>query len=200
MRQGSREALLAGAGSRRSKGEDMFLINALASAVLSILALSDLRRRRLPNAIVASFAALYFVHAWLGGETRTGLEAHLASGALALALAALLFRFGWLGGGDAKLFAAVFLWAGPAYAASVFFIVSFAGLLLAMVQLGMARTGRAHAADAKVSWLAPARGVPYGVALAIGGLAAVWAPLTLTPAAPLQHAAWQPLSIHARLI
>jgi prepilin peptidase CpaA len=181
----------------------MFLINALASAVLSILALSDLRRRRLPNATVAGFAALYFLHAWLGGESRGGIEAHAATGAAALALSALLFRFGWLGGGDAKLFAAVFLWTGPAYAATVFFIVSLAGLMLAMVQLGAGRIGRARAAESTLAWLAPARGVPYGVALAIGGVAAVWlpvpVPVALAHAAPLQHAASQP-SIHARLI
>jgi prepilin peptidase CpaA len=174
----------------------MFFINALASAVLSILALSDLRRRRLPNAAVASFAALYFLHAWLAGESRAGIEAHAATGAAALVLAALLFRFGWLGGGDAKLFAAVFLWTGPAYAATVFFIVSFAGLMLAMVQLGVGRIGRDGPAESKLAWLAPARGVPYGVALALGGLAAVWLPLTLMHAAP---PASQP-SLHARLI
>lgn len=177
----------------------MFLINALASAVLSILALSDLRRRRLPNATVAGFAALYFLHAWLSGESRVGIEAHAATGAAALVLSALLFRFGWLGGGDAKLFAAVFLWTGPAYAATVFFIVSLAGLMLAMAQLGAGRIGRARAAESTLAWLAPARGVPYGVALAVGGLAAVWLPVPLAHAAPQQHAASQP-SIHARLI
>jgi len=177
----------------------MFLINALASAVLSILALSDLRRRRLPNVAVASFAALYFLHAWLAGESRAAMEAHAATGAAALVLAALLFRFGWLGGGDAKLFAAVFLWTGPAYAATVFFIVSCAGLMLALVQIGAGRIARRGPAEPKLAWLAPARGVPYGVALALGGLAAVWLPHTLTHATTPQHMAWQS-SLHARLI
>ncbi|MDG0023283.1 prepilin peptidase [Trinickia sp. Y13] len=176
----------------------MFLINALASALLLTLALSDLRRRRLPNASVAAFAALYLAHAWLGAENSTGFEHHLATGALALVLSALLFRFGWLGGGDAKLFAAVFLWSGPAHASTVFFIVSFLGLLLALAQLALRRVPSAAAIDPDRGWLAPARGVPYGVALAAGGIAAIWLPPAIGHAPVLGHAAWS-LLIHARL-
>lgn len=176
----------------------MYLIDALASAVLSMLALCDLRRRRLPNAAVAAFAALYFAQAWLAGESHFGLVAHVVTGFVALLLTAVLFHFGWLGGGDAKLFAAVFLWTGPAHATTVFFIVSVAGLFLALAQVATAKIQRDTTGSAKLEWLAPARGVPYGVALAVGGIAAVWLPLVLAHAASMQHAAW-PLSIHARL-
>ncbi|TAM55549.1 MAG: hypothetical protein EPN57_02135 [Paraburkholderia sp.] len=176
----------------------MFLINALASALLLMLALSDLRRRRLPNAIVAAFAALYLAHAWLSAQSLAGFERHLATGALALVLSALLFRFGWLGGGDAKLFAAVFLWSGPAYASTVFFIVSFLGLLLALAQLALRRAPSAAAANPELGWLAPARGVPYGVALAAGGVAAIWLPPAPGYAPVVGHAAWLLLT-NARL-
>lgn len=176
----------------------MFLINALASASLLTLALCDLRRRRLPNAIVAAFAMLYLAHAWFGAQSWPGFERHVAAGAVALVLSALMFRFGWLGGGDAKLFSAVFLWAGPAYANTVFFIVSLLGLLLALAQLALRRTPREAATPPGLAWLAPARGVPYGVALAAGGVAAVWLPPALGHAPVLGHAAW-PLLIHARL-
>jgi len=176
----------------------MYLIDALASALLSMLALSDLRRRRLPNAAVAAFALLYFAQAWFVGESLLGLEAHVVAALVSLLLAALLFRFGWLGGGDAKLFAAVFLWTGPFHATTVFFIVSLSGLLLALVQLATRKMQHDAAGTPNLAWLAPARGVPYGVALAVGGITAVWLPLALTHAAPTQHAAWQ-LSIHARL-
>jgi prepilin peptidase CpaA len=189
---------LAGAGTRRSKGEFMFLINALASALLAMLALSDLRWRRLPNAVVASFAALYFMHAWAGGETRFEVVAHLATGAVALVLAAFLFRLGWLGGGDAKLFAAVFLWTDLAHATTVFFIVSLFGLILAVAQLAWRLGQRGRTAAAELGRLSPARGVPYGVALAVGGIAAVWLPHALSHALPLQHAA-RPFLAYARL-
>jgi prepilin peptidase CpaA len=176
----------------------MFSVLTLACALLAMLALSDLRRRRLPNAIVAAFAALYFAQAWLSGVGRIGLEAHLATGAAALLLAALLFRFGWLGGGDAKLFGAVFLWSGPALAATVFFIVSLFGLMLGLAQIAIGRLQRDPGAAQTPGWLAPKRGVPYGVALAVGGAAAVWLPAVHAHAHSLHLAAW-PLSIHARL-
>lgn len=176
----------------------MFLINALASALLAMLALSDLRQRRLPNAMVAGFAALYFAHAWSGGASRVEIETHLATGAAALVLAALMFRFGWLAGGDAKLFAAVFLWTDLPHATTVFFIVSFIGLMLAVAQLAWRLVERAQAAVSDQGWLSPARGVPYGVALAAGGIAAVWLPRVAPHALRLQHAAW-PLLSHARL-
>ncbi len=176
----------------------MFSVHALACALLVTLAVFDLRRRRLPNAIVAAFAVLYFAQAWIGGAHRIGLETHVAAGVAAFALAALLFRFGWLGGGDAKLFGAVFLWSGPAFAMTVFFIVSLVGLVLGLTQMALARMQRNGAAAAH-GWLAPSRGVPYGVALALGGMAAVWLPLVHVQAVSPHLAAW-PLSVPVRLI
>lgn len=176
----------------------MFSILTLACALLAMLAVSDLRRRRLPNAIVAAFAALYFAQAWIAGESRIELVAHVATGAAILLIAALLFRFGWLGGGDAKLFGAVFLWSGPAFAATVFFTVSLFGLVLGIAQMAIGRMQRNPDAAWALAWLAPARGVPYGVALAAGGIAAVWLPALNGHALSPHLAAW-PLSIHARL-
>ncbi|MGG1944789.1 prepilin peptidase [Trinickia sp. NRRL B-1857] len=174
-------------------------IDAVACAALSILAISDLRRRRLPNAVVAAYAALYFLHARYAGESRAALEAHIAIGVGALVFGALLLRLGWLGGGDAKLFAAVFLWTGPSYASAVFFVVSFCGLIIALAQLAYGRARHGASPPAAFEWLAPARGVPYGVALAAGGIAAIWLPLAHAHTVPLHQAAWLP-SIHARLI
>lgn len=175
----------------------MFSVATLACALLAMLAVSDLRQRRLPNAIVAVFAIMYLAQAWIAGESRIGLLAHVATGIAALVLAAVLFRFGWLGGGDAKLFGAVFLWSGPAQAATVFFIVSLFGLILGLAQIAIGRMQRDPPAFA-LGWLAPKRGVPYGVALAAGGIAAVWLPLAHSHAFAL-HLAALPLSIHARL-
>jgi prepilin peptidase CpaA len=177
----------------------MFSVHALACALLATLAVSDLRRRRLPNAIVAAFAILYFAQAWIAGESRLVLGTHIAVGVAALALAAALFRFGWLGGGDAKLFGAVFLWSGPALATTVFFIVSLIGLMLGLVQIAIGRMPRNGNTAPAHGWLAPARGVPYGVALAAGGVAAVWLPLAHTHAVASHLAAW-PLPISVRLI
>jgi len=150
-------------------------VHAAAYGVLALLAIYDLRSRRLPNAAVAAFAALYFVNAATvsAGPAVWGL--HLACGAAALIVAATMFRFGWLGGGDVKLGAAVFLWAGS-QAWPVFVSVSLCGLVVALAVLAVAGLQRIPAcADAGrwCPWLAPARGVPYGVALALGGSLAV---------------------------
>lgn len=178
----------------------MFSVHALACALLATLAISDLRRRRLPNAIVAAFAVLYFAQAWIAGENRLGLETHVAIGVAALVLAAAMFRFGWLGGGDAKLFGAVFLWSGPAFATTVFFIVSLIGLMLGLAQMAVGRMRRNRARAPTLGWLAPARGVPYGVALAVGGVAAVWLPLVHAHVVSPPHTAAWSLSIPVRLI
>lgn len=148
-----------------------------ACCVLAVLAWSDLRERRLPNLAVALFAALYFFVAVLARGSQGGLVAHVLTGAVALAAAAAMFRFGWLGGGDAKLAAAIFLWSGPVHAGRTFFIVSVAGLILGFIVIVAGRLARRRPRlQRRLQWLAPARGVPYGIALAAGGLFAVLAP------------------------
>jgi prepilin peptidase CpaA len=97
--------------------------------------------------------------------------------ASAFVSSALLFRFGWIAGGDVKLAAAVFLWAGPSLAAPVFVIVSVCGLVLGLAIIAADPLYRRIRALHWLSCLSRARGVPYGVALALGGGAAVWAPL-----------------------
>ncbi|CAB3803957.1 hypothetical protein LMG28614_05919 [Paraburkholderia ultramafica] len=153
----------------------MDVIKAVACMILAMLALLDLRTRRLPNAAIAAFAALYFVDAALTKSTLASLAVHAVAGALSLALAGLIFRFGWLGGGDVKLAAAVFLWAGPEYW-TVFVIVSICGLFVALTVLiatAMMRIRALAAAARRLDWIALSRGVPYGVALALGGIIAV---------------------------
>ncbi|CAN0626785.1 prepilin peptidase CpaA [Burkholderia multivorans] len=154
-------------------------VNLAASGVLVALAVSDLRVRRLPNAMVAALAVLYGLHAFAAGAANAhALSGHAAMAVAAGVLAALLARFGWIAGGDVKLAAAVFLWAGPAHALPVWVMVSCVGFA---VGLGVLGAGAAMRLDARVSrrvaWLAPERGVPYGVALASGGAAAVWWPV-----------------------
>lgn len=143
--------------------------------VLAMLALFDLRARRLPNVVVAAFAALYFVNVAMAGFSLASWGVHVIVGAVSLAAAALIFRLGWLGGGDVKFAAAVFLWAGPEYW-PVLVVVSLCGLLVALAVLavaGLQRIPALAAVGSRFGWFAPARGVPYGVALALGGVVAV---------------------------
>ena len=162
-------------------------IKLMAYLTLAILALSDLRWRRLPNVWVSAFAVLYLLEAALNGSTLRECAAHAVLGAFSLALAAVLFRLRWLGGGDVKLGAAVFLWCGPAYAIALLVIVSVSGALLGLSMLALTLALRHPACSGLVrrtTWISSARGVPYGVALALGGAIAV----LLQPAASFRAA------------
>jgi prepilin peptidase CpaA len=151
------------------------VVKVSACVLLAMLTLSDLRARRLPNVLVAGFAALYFVNAAMIGFADASWGVHVVVSVVSLAAAALIFRLGWLGGGDVKLAAAVFLWAGPEYW-PVLVGVSLCGLLVGFVVLAMACLQRIPALasmSGRLRWIEPARGVPYGVALALGGVVAV---------------------------
>jgi len=159
-----------------------------ACVVLASLACLDLHTRRLPNTVVAAFAALYFVHAGLTDPAPLSLATHGLAAGIAFGVAALLFRLGWLAGGDVKLASAVFLWAGPE-SWTVFVIVSLCGSLIAFAALAVAQLARI-AVIARITrwlrWLDPARGVPYGVALAAGGCIAVLLQPAIGHAAPVR--------------
>ncbi|ABC38430.1 probable CpaA2 pilus assembly protein, putative [Burkholderia thailandensis E264] len=142
----------------------------VASWTLASLALADLRTRRLATFAVALVGALYGVQALAGAPGDGGFAPHAAIGAIAFAFGAAMFRIGWIAGGDVKLAAVVFLWAGPAHAWPVAFAIGVGGLAVGVVCIAARRAPRA------LAWFAPARGVPYGVALAAGGVLAVWAP------------------------
>jgi prepilin peptidase CpaA len=155
----------------------LYTVKLATCLALSSLAVSDLLFRRLPNSAVLVVAGLYCVAAALVGVGVSTFFSHLGMAASAFVSSALLFRFGWIAGGDVKLAAAVFLWAGPSLAAPVFVIVSVCGLVLGLAIIAADPLYRRIRALHWLSCLSRARGVPYGVALALGGGAAVWAPL-----------------------
>lgn len=152
----------------------LYLVQSAATLVLMSLAMQDVRARRLSNRAVLAFAMLYFVAAALAREGLAQLAGHAATAAAMLLLFAGLRHAGWLGGGDVKLAAAVFLWAGPALAFPVLTIVGASGTACGLAALA-AGAWRRRTAPAPARTIAT-RGVPYGVALALGGTLAVWAP------------------------
>jgi prepilin peptidase CpaA len=145
---------------------------ALALGLISAAALSDLASYRIPNRLVAPLAALYPPGALLDPA---GLDPWApAVAALLLALGFALFAWGKLGGGDAKLLAAVGLWAGLADAPAFLLVTCLAGGALSLAALGPGRLAATYVA-ARVGALRLHQGlaagqVPYGVAIAAGGL------------------------------
>ncbi|GAB2902513.1 A24 family peptidase [Microvirgula aerodenitrificans] len=153
-------------------------ISSASSLILVGLAWHDLLYRRLPNQQVASLALLFPVQLLSAGWPPGQLIPHLAIALVTLLFCAILVAIGGFGGGDAKLAATVMLWAGPAAAGTTLLLITQAGLLLALTGLAAERMLPRLAPDSRLhralSSLVPVPGVPYGIALSLGGLYAVW--------------------------
>jgi prepilin peptidase CpaA len=167
-------------------------------ALLALAALIDLRERRIPNWLTGGVAALYPVYALVSPIPTAWLGA-LAAAAAVFLFGLVLFARQLIGGGDVKLIAASTLWAGLDHLALFALVTSLAGGGLAlgslwyqrwhgvidahMAALGwnFAPAGRArHAASASsegsdgiasASSDQPPLTLPYGIAIAAGGLA-----------------------------
>ena len=153
------------------------IVNQLAVAAMAALlvwaAVKDVTTMVIPNRIVIGIVALYPL--WLlthGTPTDAFWAVPIAAGALAAGFAA--FAFGWVGGGDAKLLAAVTLWAGPAYAAEMIAVVALlggalaAGCFMTLVIRRRASFVRGGAIDPQSNL--SRQPIAYGVAIALGGL------------------------------
>lgn len=166
---------------------DSILVGALIATV-TVAAASDIRSRTIPNRLtVAALGIALLSRMLLGGGSL--LEGLLGFG-LAVAVLLPLFRAGVVGGGDAKLLMAVGAFLGPAGFLTALLASALAGGVLSLVEAArrgavlpvLLNTGgllRYYATFGRsgenVSPAGPATiSVPYGVAIAIGSLAAVY--------------------------
>ena len=139
---------------------DLLLV-ALA-AILVVAAVIDIRTFTISNrlnATVALGAPLYWMSIALAPWP--GMAVQLASGGIVFALLAGAFYAGMMGGGDVKLAAALALWFSPAGTVKFLVLMSLAGGVLT---LGLVAWHRAKRREGRPE-------VPYGVAIAFGGLA-----------------------------
>jgi prepilin peptidase CpaA len=146
----------------------------LFPALMAFAAVNDLFRMTISNWISLVLIAGFVLLATFGGMSLHGIAMHVTAGLAVLAVGFAAFALGWIGGGDAKLAAATALWLGfdhllvyLVYAAVagiplVLLIMFFRSWPLPAMLLSHEWAQRLH--DSK-------RGVPYGVALAIGALA-----------------------------
>jgi len=158
---------------------------AVFAALLIVAALGDLTTYRIRNWIPLAMIAAFAAAAPATGLGLPVMGLHLGVGAAALVLGMVMFALGWIGGGDAKLFAAAALWLGWPAALTFGAVTCIAGGALAMGLLAL-RSGYLRpfvvTGPAWVNRLAePGENVPYGVAIAIGALAAL-------PASPFMAA------------
>lgn len=111
----------------------------------------------------------------LQGADAAAMAFHGLVALAAFAALAGLFALGWMAGGDVKLAAVVFLWAGPEHAVGMVAIVAMAGGVVALGCLmadWLRRLPLPAAVGNGLHLMSATRGVPYGVALSFGGILA----------------------------
>ena len=145
-----------------------FILTAAFAGLLAAAAISDWRSRVIANFISIVISALFFVGAVIGSQTE------LVNSALGFCLGATigigLFIANVWGGGDAKLLASVALYLGLNKMFSLLLAMSLVGGVMALVFL-MIPSLRSDAKN---------RGLPYGVAIATGGLFIVGKPIIIS--------------------
>ena len=148
-------------------------------------ALYDATSYTIPNRLSAGLALAFIPVALLMGLPFATFGLCVAVGVAALAVGVAVFALGWMGGGDAKLAAACLLWLGPAAAVPFLLWTGVAGGALAVGLLSLRKAP--GLAGLGPQWmgrlLQPGGDVPYGLAIAVGALAA----FPLSPLARLAH-------------
>ena len=166
-------------------------------------ALNDIDCRRLPNWLTSAVAVLYALFVAVSPTPIDWMSAFLVAG-LVFAIGFACFAFRLMGGGDVKLMTGLALWAGIEHIALFLTVTSLAGGLLSLVILMLRRwsrspafvmlasvsgqfTRRLHLPAALAGNPTPAdvadeeitESLPYGVAIAAGGFAVIFALLQL---------------------
>jgi len=145
-------------------------VAALASMALAVSSASDIRDRRIPNWTVLVVIALSAVWIALGASP---LISSLAAFAIAATATVILWSLKVVGAGDSKLFTALALFSGLAGLPQLAVLTVIAGGAVAIASLA-SRPSRALAMLQPRGQGEFGRGVPYGVAIAAGGLVVIW--------------------------
>lgn len=135
------------------------------AALLLAAGCCDARSYLIPNRLSIFIVLLYagYVLSASGDVDATGA---VATAVAVLLVGAGLFAANLMGGGDVKLMATAALWAGPAYVFSFLTVMAMTGGVLSLAVLL-----RPHLANFAGRGVAThSRRVPYGVAIAAGGL------------------------------
>lgn len=146
----------------------------LVCLVLATAGASDVRTRRIPNWTVLATALLF--GAWFFVGSSVPLLSSLGAALLVFVCSFALYSFGIVGAGDSKLATAVALFAGFPHLPEFILYMSLAGGLIVLCML-LADPARIFVMMQMRGRGFLERGVPYGVAIAVGGVM-----LVLTPA------------------
>ena len=138
-----------------------WILPGLLAALLIAASVFDLRSRTIPNSLNLAIALLAVPFWWATGLSLwPEVALQLAVAAAVFGLFALVFALGGMGGGDVKLVAAVALWLPWEAVVVLLVLMSLAGGVLT---LGMVVRKRLARQEGRLE-------IPYGVAIAFGGL------------------------------
>lgn len=174
-------------------------ILAICAGILIWAALSDALRLRIPNNVPLALLALFPIYFFVShGDPIEGLKS--VGLALAIFMVGFFFfARGWMGGGDVKLMSVTALWAGPALLPDFLAVTAVVGGLQALASLlplykilphwmtlafaiptgttpdqtsaaPQAASGDKAKPGARLFKRQRQRNLPYGIAIAVGGL------------------------------
>jgi prepilin peptidase CpaA len=138
-------------------------------------ALSDVFTMTIGNRISAVLIVSFFLIAPFISIGWAGFGMHLAAFGLVLAVTFALFATGTMGGGDAKLLASTSLWMGLGQPLMTYLLVAtvVGGVFTLFLILFRKSSLAVYAGEVRIlRRMIDEKDVPYGVALAIGGLVA----------------------------
>jgi prepilin peptidase CpaA len=166
-----------------------YLCLAAFAALLGLAAFRDIRERRIPNRLTAGLVLLYPIYV-VTSPAAVAWPAALGLTAIVFLVGLGLFARELIGGGDVKLIAGVSLWAGPEHLLWFMLITALVGGALSVIWLtcrrwsgvagtrlapsGLAATATSGAVLPEMSRpvaTASPTTLPYGVAIAAGGIA-----------------------------
>jgi prepilin peptidase CpaA len=138
-----------------------WILLGLLAALLLVAAWFDIRSRTIPNGLNLAVALLAIPFWWaIGLPLWPDVAVHVGVAVGVFALFAMLFALGAMGGGDVKLVAAVALWLPWQAVVMLLVLMSLAGGVLTVAMVARRRLAEGRE---------PLE-IPYGVAIAFGGL------------------------------
>jgi prepilin peptidase CpaA len=138
------------------------LLLAILALILVVAAIIDVRTYTISNRLNLAVALLAPLYWWsMALPLWPGIALHVAVAAAVFGILAIAFYIGMMGGGDVKLAAALALWFSPIGTLRFLVYMSIAGGILTVLVMV---AHRLRSKEGKPE-------IPYGVAIAIGGLA-----------------------------
>ncbi|MDX2157403.1 MAG: prepilin peptidase [Hyphomicrobiaceae bacterium] len=150
-----------------------FTLFLMFPAAMAFAGAMDLFTMTIPNRITVGLVIAFVAAAIYAPLGWPQVASHLGAGLLMLGVGIFMFWRNWVGGGDAKLLAAAALWFGFEGLLQYLLLVSICGGVLVLVLLAYRNMTPAlwmYRQEWAMRLHKQAGGIPYGIALAAGGL------------------------------